>query len=47
MLIDNQWMNTLLNKKNPKGYEKYLKNLVKKRINTLKIKPKKSKTKKR
>ena len=37
MLIDNPWMKPLLNKKNPKGYDKYLKHLVKERIKTLKI----------
>ena len=30
MLKDNIWMKDILNKKNPKGYDKYLKILVKK-----------------
>lgn len=42
MLIDNPWMKSVLNKKNPKGYNKYLKHVVKKRIKTLQKKPKKS-----
>ena len=39
MLIDNPWMKPVLNKIKPKGYNKYLKHLVKKRIKTLKNKP--------
>lgn len=46
MLIDNPWMKSVLNNKKPKGYNKYLKHLVKKRIKTLK-KSRKRKTKKR
>ena len=35
MLIDNPWMKEVLNKKNPKGYDKYLKHLVKERMKFL------------
>ena len=44
MLKDNIWMKDILNKKNPKGYNKYLKLQVKKRIKTLKNKSKKKKS---
>lgn len=44
MLKDNIWMKDILNKNNPKGYNKYLKLLVKKRIKTLKNKSKKKKS---
>lgn len=48
MLKDNIWMKDILNNKNPKGYDKYLKILVKKRIKTLKNKKtKKSKKQKK
>ena len=42
MFIDNPWMKQVLNEKKPKGYNKVLKTLVKKRIKTLKNKTKKS-----
>ena len=42
MMIDNPWMKDILNKKNPTGYNKYLKHLVKNRIAMLKKKSKKS-----
>ncbi len=38
MLKDNLWMKDILNIKKPKGYNKSLKLLVKKRIKTLKNK---------
>lgn len=38
MLIDNPWMKSVLNGKNPKGYNKFLKNVIKKRRKTLKKK---------
>ena len=41
MMVDNPWMNVVLNKKNPTSYDKHLKHVVKKRMKTLKIKPKK------
>lgn len=44
MLKDNIWMKDILNKNNPKGYNKYLKLQVKKRIKTLKNKSKKKKS---
>ena len=34
MLGDNPWMKSVLNKKNAKGYDKYLKHLVKNRTKT-------------
>ena len=37
MLIDNPWMKSVLNIKKPKGYDKYLKHLVKQRMTTLKM----------
>ena len=37
MKIDNPWMNDILNNKNPTGYDRYLKQIVKKRIITLKL----------
>jgi hypothetical protein len=37
MKIDNPWMDGVLNNKNPKGYDKYLKQIVKKRIETLNL----------
>ena len=43
MFINNPWMESVLNEKNPKGYNKYLKQLVKQRASILKIKLKKSK----
>ena len=50
MLVDNPWMKSVLNKKNPKGYDKFLKQLVKKRRRflkkTKKNRPKKGKTRK-
>ena len=46
MLKDNLWMKDILNIKKPKGYNKTLKVLVKKRIKTLKNKNKNKKTKK-
>lgn len=46
MLKDNLWMKDILNIKKPKGYNKSLKLLVKKRIKTLKNKNKNKKTKK-
>ena len=45
-MIDNPWMKKVLTKKNPKGYDKYLKHLVKKRKATLKTKSKTKKGKK-
>ena len=36
MLIDNPWMKSVLNEKNPKGYNKYLKHLVTQRVSNLK-----------
>lgn len=36
MLIDNPWMKSVLNAKNPTGYNKFLKNVIKKRRKTLK-----------
>ena len=42
MMIDNPWMKDILNKKNPTGYNKYLKHLVKNRIAMLKKKSRKS-----
>lgn len=36
MLGDNPWMKSVLNKKNAKGYDKYLKHLVKNRTKTVK-----------
>jgi len=38
MFADNPWMKQVLSSKKPKGYDKYLKHLVKKRIKTLKKK---------
>jgi len=46
MLIDNPWMNSVLKKNKPTGYDKYLKNLVKNRIKTLKKKSSKKLKKK-
>ena len=43
MFINNPWMESVLNEKNPKGYNKYLKQLVKQRASILNIKQKKSK----
>ena len=37
MLIDNPWMKSILKKKKPKGYDKYLKNIIKNKIKTKKI----------
>lgn len=41
MLGDNPWMKSVLNKKNAKGYDKYLKDLVKNRTKTVKNKKRK------
>lgn len=42
MMVDNTWMKDVLNKKKPTGYNKYLKQLVKKRVTTFKKKSRKS-----
>ena len=36
MIIDNPWMKSVFNKKKPKGYDKFLKKTIKKRMKTLK-----------
>ena len=47
MMVDNPWMKSVLNKKNPTGYNKYLKHLVIKRKATLKKNSKKSRKSKK
>ncbi len=36
MLIDNPWMKPIIKNKKPKGYDKYLKNVIMKKIKTVK-----------